>query len=174
MTMAQIPLADEVENVEYLDEREIQNAEAVHISENMKKCYSLAQTVKWLAFIDFIFSMLYAFSDYYFLLPLCLTLLGIYGAKKYNKLYTILYLLYVFSINIVRLGIFSYVYYNLSSEDKENNAFSFITLTFCALVGLWIAKIVYKFIRSMNHLTPEELSTLRLQEQIGDYYTILW
>ena len=94
--MAEIPTAPLAYNlhifIDDVPQEEIGQTE--EISADMKKCYSLSRTVKYLATIDFFFAAMYAFFNYYFLIPMMLIYFGYIGAKEYKITYTITYLIY--------------------------------------------------------------------------------
>ena len=65
MTMAEIPTAPPAYNL-HDDDPEEEIGQTEEITTDMKKCYSLSRTVKYLATIDLFFATMYAFFNYYF------------------------------------------------------------------------------------------------------------
>ena len=166
MTIAQIPIASVVEDVEL---------GIVEIPKNIKICYSLSITVKWLALIDFLFSSMFAFGNIYFLIPVIMSLFGYLGSQHFNKTYTFIYFTYIFSINIIRVILFLNTYFNHPHDDNEEPPpLSFVFLIICTLLEFWISRIIYRFYYSMKNLTPQELDIIKNIKQLSEYYTILW
>ena len=113
MTIAQIPTAYAVDDDETLE------SQITQVSDNVKNCYSLSHTVKWLACTDLIFSMLFAFGNLYFFIPLVFAYTGYIGSKTFNKRYTLTYFFYIFFIACIRIGcIFRSIYEVICRREK--------------------------------------------------------
>ena len=164
MTIAQIPTASVVEDVEL---------GITDIPRKVKICYSLSSTVKCLAYIDFIFSLIFAFGNMYFLIPVMMSVFGYLGAQHFNKTYTLIYFTYIFFINIIRLLLFINAYFT-DPIDERTSYVSFIFLSICTLLEFWISRVIYRFYYSMKDLTLEELYIVKNISDLSNYYTILW
>jgi len=172
MTMAQIPTASPAYNLQDDDTEEIDYC--VELTTDVKKCYSLGRTVKWLASVDLFFATIYAFFNYYFLIPMTLIAFGYIGAKKYKITYTVIYLIYTIIINISRLYVFYKYYYSLDVDNRASEMFDFIIVISCFIIGLWISRIIYRFSYLLKKLTSDELEFLRQLTNYHDYTIILW
>ena len=145
-----------------------------NVTENMLKAYNLGQSVIMFAIIDVFFSILYAVLNYWFFIPILLALCGYYGAKNYNKCLTFIYGGNIFLVNAVRVGYSSYLYYNLSGDDKSQYTYSFVLIVLCGLIGLWIAKIICKFYSSLNKLNENEKNVLKVVRYLENSRIIYW
>lgn len=138
--------------------------QAVTITEDMKTAYSLSKTTKFLCLIDFGFSLIYAFSNPYFLIPVLISLSGWWGAKNYSMCQVFLYLIYTLMTNIARVA-FTGAYYTNPLNRQGISDFAFgldIVITIIGfLLGMWICKIIYKFYAAIKDLTDDEISTLK-------------
>ena len=136
----------------------------VTITEDMKTAYSLSRTTKFLCLIDLCFSLLYAFSNPYFLIPVIISLVGWWGAKNYSMCQVFVYLIYTLMMNIARVA-FTAAYYSNPVNREGITDFVLgldILITIVGfLLGMWICKIIYKFYASMKDLTDDEIHTLK-------------
>ena len=173
MTMAEIPTAPPAYNL-HDDDQEEMIGQTEEITTDMKKCYSLSRTVKYLATIDLFFATMYALFNYYFLIPMMLIGFGYIGAKEYKITYTITYLIYTILINIFRLYVFYKYYYSLDSDGRADESFDFIIVLLCFVIGIWIARIIYRFASLLKKLTSDELEFLRQLSNYRNYAVILW
>jgi len=144
------------------------------INNDMMMCYSLGKTVKLLSIIDIFFSCIYALYNPYFFIPIFISFSGYYGAKKYYTCPTLTYFLYNFFGNIIRIGYSIYFFSNIDTVQQNNYTFSFILSIFCGLVGLWIARVIYRFYTYMSKLSRGDLEHLRLLQYYRDYRVIIW
>jgi len=135
-------------------------------------CYSLSRTVRCFSVIDFVFSMVYAFYNTYFSIPAFFAIAGYFGAKYYHRCWVCVYLSSVIAVNIFRVSFFIDKY--VTSEESNAYVGDVIWVALCAVIELWVAKIVFSFYRSMGRLTIEELSDLRMVGRIGGYRVVLW
>ena len=175
MTLTDIPTAYAVDSDEIMvDENFDENIEAQEITTEMKKCYSLSITVKWLAWLDFLFSMLYAFGNLYFSIPLIMSTFGYLGAIKFHKTYTIIYFSYIIIINILRFNLFLNFYLELAESEKPQYGVDLFIVSICACIECWIARLIYRFYISMKTLSAEEIIFLRMIAGIQDFHVILW
>ena len=120
------PIAQRVENINanvpeatiVLDPDSIDD---IAVDGNMLKAFNLSQTVQILAGFDIILSFIYALYNYWFFIPLCIAFIGFQGAKKYDNCCSVVYLIYIILNCVSRLGVFIYIYGNLSPEEKGNH-----------------------------------------------------
>ena len=170
MTLSEIPTAYAIEDEEI--GTSVQTTE--EISYNVKQCYSLSLTVKWLAWLDVIFSMLYAFGNIYFFIPLLMALTGVIGAKKFDKNYILCYFTYILLINILRFYLFLEFYLELTPDNRGTYSVYFILVILCVFIEFWIARIIYRFYNVMKALSDDDIIFLRLLNSMTDYNVILW
>jgi len=166
MTTAEIPTAYAVSEDEETGEIELSN--------NMTKCYSLSITVKWLAWIDFLFSLLYAFGNLYFAIPILISYFGYLGAKNFNKRYTATYLSYICIINVLRFTLFLELFLAKTGGERNNSYVGLSLVTICTFIELWVARIIYRFYISMKMLSSHEITYLREVNTIQEYYVTMW
>ena len=160
-------------DIEYAEIVTVDNIER-GITDNMLVSYNLSKSVIVFAIIDLIFGLLYAFLNNWFFIPIIFALFGYYGAKNYDKCLTFLYASNIFLINISRIIYSTYIYYNLSGNEKQNYIYDFILIMFCGILGLWISKIICKFYSSLNKLTNEEIDILKLVRYLENSKIIYW
>jgi hypothetical protein len=136
----------------------------VSITEDMKTAYSLSRTTKFLCLIDFCFSLMFAFSNPYFFIPVIISLSGWWGAKNYSMCLVFLYLVYTLMTNIARVA-FTAAFYSNPINRKGITDLGLgvdIMITVIGfLLGMWICKIIYKFYVSIKDLTSDEINTLK-------------
>jgi hypothetical protein len=144
------------------------------INDDMIMCYSLGKTVKWLSLIDIFFSCIYALYNPYFFIPIFIALSGYYGAKKYQTCPTLTYFIYNFIGNIARIGYSIYLFSIIDSSQRNDFTFSFIFSLLCGIIGLWIARVIYRFYTYIHKLSPEDLHYLRLLHYYRNYRVIIW
>ena len=133
-------------------------------NEKIIKCYQLSATVKIFAIIDIIFSCLYAFYSFFYLLPLLIAFYGYYSAKMYISSGVLTYSIYQILNNITRLAL-AIEYYirikknnNINDYSNENLGMCYVILS--NLLGLYIARFSYKLYKSLKSLTKEEYTNL--------------
>ena len=136
-----------------------------NISNKMKITYSLSKTVKCLALIDICFSVLYAFYNFWYFLPLLFGYFGYVGASKFKKNYISIYLCYNIC-NILSRFIFTIMFaytYSQGSLNISENQFSLniILSVLCILLEFWIFKVIHKFRNYLSDLSIFELSRLQ-------------
>lgn len=144
------------------------------ITDDMVICYSYSKTVKCLSMIDIIFSCIYAIYNPYFFVPIIIALTGYYGANKYQTCPILIYFIYNFIGNIARIGYSIYLYSIINNDQRGDYMFSFIFSIFCGFIGLWIARIIYKFYTCIKKLNPEEIYRLKLLQYYNNYRVIVW
>jgi hypothetical protein len=133
-------------------------------NDTIVKCYQLSTTVKIFAIIDIIFSCLYAFYSFFYLLPLLIAFYGYYSAKMYISSGVLTYSIYQILNNIIRLAL-AIGYYvkikknnNINDYSNENLGMCFVILS--NLLGLYIARFSYKLYKSLKSLTKDEYTNL--------------
>ena len=128
----------------------------------VKKCYGLSIAVKHMAWIEGLVSTLYAFGDLYFAIPLFLTYMGYMGAKNFNKNLTVMYFIYLISINGLRLFVFLNFFLPLSSPERKTHALHFMLVMLCSFLEILVTYVTYLFYTSMGALCGRELEMLKL------------
>ena len=136
--------------------------------------HDISKGVITLACIDVFFSIIYALLNVWFFIPIIFGLCGYYGAKNFDKCLTYLYGANIYLVNTTRIIYSTYIYYNLSNEDKITNIYNFIIIILCGLIGLWISKMICKFYSSLARLTQDEINSLRLVRYLENSRTIYW
>lgn len=136
-----------------------------NISDKMKITYSLSKTVKCLALIDICFSVMYAFYNFWYFLPLLFGYFGYVGASKFNKNYISIYLCYNIC-NILSRFIFTIMFIGAYSQGTLNikqNQFTFNILfsVLCIFLEFWILKVIHKFRKYLLDLSIFEISRLK-------------
>ena len=130
-----------------------------NLSDKIITAYSLSRTVKWLAIIDIVFSVLIGLYNYYFLIPLMCAAFGYYGAIKFNKNYINIYLIYNI-LNIILRTVYT-VYMIVQLNGDNNYNFSIFISILCILIEFWILRIIYKFNKALSELSVNELVTIK-------------
>lgn len=114
--------------------------------------YNMSKTIKLLALIDICFNIFYSFFHFFYIIPLIMSIFGYYGAQKFNKVYIIIYGIYIIIFNLIK-SILLFIYFNTSIFD--------IILSFiCFIIGLFICKLLISFYKLINNLSNEELNLL--------------
>lgn len=135
---------------------------AVRVSpEHLHLCQVVyrSNTVKLLAFLDWIFLFLAHWTPAVALLSL-MPLCGYYGARTFNKCCTWTYTLYLLLQAAGRFALFL-----LYVQEGSDGA---VILLFVSLLALFIFSFVFKFARDVNRLSPEQRA-LCLQIRDGTY-----
>tara|TARA_Y100000996_G_scaffold349324_1_gene288068 strand:+ start:1135 stop:1671 length:537 start_codon:yes stop_codon:yes gene_type:complete len=123
--------------------------------------YNLSKSVKLFTLLDGFFCFIYAVYNPYYFFPLLLTVIGYYGAKNYNKTFTIIYLLYCV-LNIVSkviLWVFI-MYFQERLSNYDYIGFSLFTWL-SILCELYISRIICKYYDSLCILTDSELQSVK-------------
>jgi hypothetical protein len=136
-----------------------------NISNKMKITYSLSKTVKCLALIDICFSVLYAFYNFWYFLPLLFGYFGYVGASQFKKNYISIYLCYNICNILSRfifIIMFAYAYLQGSLNIKESQfSLNIIFSILCILLEFWILKVIHKFRNYLSDLSESELNRLQ-------------
>lgn len=135
------------------------NVVNVNVNNKMKECYALSKTVKCLALIDSVFSFIYALYNLWYFIPLFFSYSGYYGAKNFNKNFTLMYVIYLLLNTLSRIFFFIYVCVNQSLVSNFNY-FVFISVI-SVLIELWILNVVNHFYRLLKQFSIFEIENLR-------------
>jgi hypothetical protein len=144
------------------------------ITDKMLECFSLRKTVKFLSAVDIFFGLLYSINNPWFIFPTFISLIGYYGAKKYNHAFILSYFLYITLDWIVKLGLYIYIATNpVENSRYSTSAFSWTVVVISTLIDIWISKIVFKFWRCLRNMPVLELQNLREMNNIK-YRIVYW
>lgn len=175
--MTEIPTADVIEEDEIGDNAEIVDAVEFHydeyITQEMNMTFSLSRVVKCLIMFDFLFALLYALENNYYLSTLIVSFIGYRGADKFNKSAILFYSIYIFLINVIRLTFLFLLYTQTDEKTGERTEISFILAGICGVMGIWISNIIYRFYRLIRNLTPEQLANVKEISRSSDYSTYI-
>ena len=123
--------------------------------------YNLSKSVKLFTLLDGFFCFIYAVYNPYYFLPLLLTVIGYYGAKNYNKKFTITYLLYCVLNVISKVILWVYImYYQERLPNYDYTGFSLFSWL-SILCELYISRIICKYYDSLCNLTDSELQSVK-------------
>ena len=131
------------------------------ITDDMVKTYSIARTVKILAIIDMFFSAIYCLYNPWFLLPLMIAYSGYHGAKHFKHNLICVYGTYIIIDAVFKPAVFFWTYATLSNDEKSVHLFNVILIILSFMISMWILDIVFKFYKSLEKLTEEQLKYLR-------------
>ena len=121
--------------------------------EKMVNTYNLASTIKCIAMIDIILSILNIFYYFPLITLVIFPLMGYYGANIYNRYLTLGYVFYKFLY--IFFQIYRFLYFT-------NNIYEKIFLIFGITISLIIIQITLKFFRILGELNDEQLQELKL------------
>lgn len=121
-------------------------------SSKIIRIYNISKTIKILALIDIFFNIFYSFYHFFYIIPLVMSIFGYYGAQKFNKVYIIIYCIYIIIFNLIK-SILLFIYFNTSILD-------IILSSLCFIIGLFICKLLISFYNFINNLSNEELNLL--------------
>lgn len=110
---------------------------------NKEIVWSIGRTVKWIAIIDTIFSLIYAFVLWPYLFAAFLSLSGWYGAKNFRPNFIILYIIYQFFTIAFRIFL---IYYRPSTGGIILGIIS-------VLIESYIIQITIKFRKLFRNLS---------------------
>ena len=130
--------------------------EAPRITDNMKKTYQYAYSLKLFSGIDIFFNFLYCLTDPFWFFPLLCSISGYYGAKHLKKNFVLFYFAYEI-INLI--GKFVLLYF--IADQQTYTVFSMIMLWLSIAVNVWILEITVKFIDLIRQLSDREIELLR-------------
>lgn len=130
--------------------------EPLSITDDMKKTYQYAYSLKLFTGIDIFFNFLYCLTDPIWFIPLLCSVSGYYGAKHLKKNFVIFYFMYE-SLSLISK--FVLLYFIL--EQQSYTVYSMVMLWLSIIVNLWILKITVKFIYLIKELSEREIEILR-------------
>ena len=129
------------------------------------------KTVKCLALIDIVFSLLYILFSPFFLISAIISLIfatcGYYGAKYFNKSKFFNFCIFLLIQNIFRIIIF--LIYLISPSHFNSNSVSAATVLiniFSIFINLYINKFIYDFYNLIKIYSQEQLDALSTSPQI--------
>ena len=125
------------------------------ITDEMRKAYSYAYTIKWVSGIDMFFALLYSFYNWYFLFFVLCSSAGYYGAKKFKMNLLYFYLTYEFICVFVKLG------FVLDMLSNEINGYGLIMSVLSIIIGIWVSELTFKLILCIRKMTDDQLNLLR-------------
>ena len=114
-----------------------------------------------------------SFNNVWFIFPAFLSLVGYYGAKKYNASFILSYFLYITMDWILKLGLFVYLATDPTNQRYNSSGFTWTIVIISTLIDIWISKIVFKFWRSLRNLPIFDLQRLKDMEDIK-YKIVYW
>ena len=118
---------------------------------NKEITWTIGRTVKWIAVIDTVFSLIYAFVLWPYLFAAFLSLSGWYGSKNFRPNFIILYIVYQFLTIIFRLFL---IYYRPSTGGIILGIFS-------VLIEAYIIQITFKFHKMLTSLSEQDKKNLQ-------------
>ena len=128
------------------------------------ECVSHGYSVKVISCIQIFFNMLTVFLNPYFIFQILFSMCGYYGAKNYNKCLSYTYFGHTLLSCLSEIFL---LYFTNTQEfpTYESRIFMNITFVLVLLCNIYITKIIYRFLKSLNNLDLEELDKVR-QETI--------
>ncbi len=156
-----VPVAHIVEQPYVIESGQIVQETSIAITDEMIKTYSLARTVKILTMIDIFFSFIYCLYNPWFFIPLMIAVTGYYGAKKFKQNYICVYGVYIIIDAVFKPAVFFWAYSTLSNDEKSEHLFNVILIILSFMISMWILDIVYKFYKSLEKLSVEQVAYLR-------------
>ncbi len=129
-------------------------ATEVAITNEMRKLYSYAYTVKWVCGIDMFFCFLYALSYVYWLMPLLCSYSGYHGAKHFKNSYLMFYFAYELVSIIMRIVLFCGIVGDIP-------IYGAVMLFLSTSIGVWCILLTYKIVTLLSNLTNAEKDLLR-------------
>jgi len=127
------------------------------ITDEMKKAYSYAYTIKWVSGIDMFFALLYSFYNMYWLFLVFCSYAGYHGAKKFKIWQLYFYLVYEVTSVFIKIGILL----DMFTNGTEMNGYGVIMSILSIIVGIWVSELTFKLIMLMRNMTDDQLNVLR-------------
>ena len=123
--------------------------------------YNLAKSVKLFSILDGVFCFLYALYNVWYFIPLIMNVVGYYGAKNYNKMLVLSYLIYSI-INIISKSINWIVitFFTSIPDNFDWNGYTFFTMI-GILVELFIFRMVCRLYTVLKNLDDDEYKGLK-------------
>ena len=156
-----MPSTYNVEEGYFMDDNEYIDEE----TNSLMYTLQLSKTIRTLAVIDIVFTLLYLFYDYYLLIPLLLAWTGYIGAKNYDLCHSRIYLVYNIINCFLRLGlsIWFFIYVRQENQIIYYNP-TLLQLVFSSLfflVSVYIIRFINIFCNRIKDHTESELYRLK-------------
>lgn len=116
-----------------------------------ERVWTLARTVKWIAAIDVVFSLFYAFLFWPYIFATLLSVCGYYGVKNYKRNYLICYMVY----QVLNIGFRAYV-----TLLQKNGLTIFLSVLFI-MFECYIFTLTYTLFKNIKKLTSDQLFELQ-------------
>lgn len=113
--------------------------------------WTMGRTVKWIAIVDTIFSVIYSIVLWPYLIASFLSLSGWYGAKNFRPNFVTLYIVYQFLTIMCKLF---FIYYKATTSSVILSAISI-------LIEIYIIQITYKFNNMLKDLPEDDRKELQ-------------
>ena len=119
--------------------------------------YAMAKTVKIITVIDFLASFVFIFYSPFYLIPVCISILGLIGAKYYKKWIILTYsILSIVSFIIKTVGLCY-----LKTEDDDWKPIDYVIIVFSAIFELYLFTYLIRFFNRLNNLVNNEYDELK-------------
>ena len=172
--MPGIPVAYEIKIDEIRDanliEVEIVN-ESDHIgreiSNNVLSAYNLSRIIKFCTWTSGFLSLIYCTYNFYFLIPLLITICGWFGADKYSFFLSSIYFLYLISTTIAKTYLFFSEYFSIDISFRGDYTFELILVCLSGLINICLTCQVVNFMIVLGELDDITISRLK-KGQIGN------
>lgn len=135
----------------------------LELNQNVVILYAMAKTVKVITVIDFLASLIFVFYSPYYLIPVSISMVGLYGAKYYKPWIILLYLILSSISYIIKTVGLCY----LKTEDNSWIFMDYIVLFLSSLFELYLVGYLIRFfikLRQLNDEEREELKTVHRQQ----------
>ena len=144
-----------MEDGQYIDEE----------TQSLMYTLQLSKTIRTLAVIDIVFTLLYLFYDYYLLIPLLLAWTGYIGAKNYDLCHTRIYLVYNIINAFLRVGLSIWFFIYVRQQDQVSyynpTMIQLVLSSLFFLVSLYIIRFINIFCNRIKDHTESELFRLK-------------
>ena len=158
-----------------IDSDDIVTGPQPHVNTDMVVTYSISRTLKWLTAFDIFISFIYCLYNPWFFITLMLAFTGYVGSTKYSKWCSATYMCYILLNSFTRLGIFLYLFSELSGTERQYHVFDFLLVLLGTVISIWISKLICRFITYIDKLSPEQKQML-VENRIGTErrVVVLW
>ena len=177
--MSGIPVAYEI-NIDDIDVSVIRDSNLVdvelpresdhigtEISNNVISAYNLSRGIKMCIWTSGFLSLLYCTYNFYFLIPLLITICGWFGADTYSIALTSIYLLYTISFTVSQSYLVFSQFSSLDASQRSNYSFLLFLVCLTFFINMWLILILIKFLLVLNKLDSNILTRLK-KRQIGN------
>ena len=138
-------------------------------------CYKYRKSARLYCLIDFLFSFLFLFIFHQplFFIILVLSYIGYYGTTYYNKFYTMIFIVYLFTFNLFKF-IYSCYYIIDNFNQLQDNHVLIPTLCINSLT-IAVYVIIFKvFMKYYITLNDDVVNSLKNNNVISSYNTIVY